>query len=79
MNQSSGKLESPMLFNLTRDPKEETNVAAVNTWVKQPMLRMKAAFATRACAIAPPPEPKLAPPAGSLMAKASQMNGSVTA
>ncbi|TQV96651.1 hypothetical protein V2A60_002963 [Cordyceps javanica] len=42
VNQSSGKLESPLLFNLTRDPKEESNVAAFNTWVMQPMLRLKA-------------------------------------
>lgn len=44
VNQSSGRLESPYLFNTTRDPKEETDVAAYNTWVLQPMLRMKAAF-----------------------------------
>lgn len=42
VNESSGKLESPYLFNLIRDPKEETNVAAYNTWVLQPMLRLRA-------------------------------------
>lgn len=44
MNHSSGRLESPMLFNLLRDPKEETNVAATNTWCLQPMLRLKQRF-----------------------------------
>lgn len=65
-----------MLFNVVRDPKEETNVAAFNTWVLQPMLRMKAAFATQACAIAPPPQPKLPPPAAvATKANAVYMNG----
>ncbi|KAK5065191.1 hypothetical protein LTR84_001028 [Exophiala bonariae] len=44
VNQSSGHLESPYLFNTTRDPKEETDILAYNTWVLQPMLKMRAAF-----------------------------------
>ncbi|KAL3470742.1 alkaline phosphatase-like protein [Aspergillus californicus] len=44
VNDSTGKLESPYLFNLLRDPKEETNIMHYNTWVNQPMLKMKAAF-----------------------------------
>jgi arylsulfatase len=37
INEGPGKLESPYLFNLIRDPKEETNVAASATWVFTPM------------------------------------------
>jgi hypothetical protein len=37
-------LESPYLFNVVRDPKEEQDVLAYNTWVRQPMLTMKARF-----------------------------------
>ncbi|ETN39146.1 uncharacterized protein HMPREF1541_05369 [Cyphellophora europaea CBS 101466] len=44
VNQSSGRLESPYLFNTTRDPKEESDVLPYNTWVLQPMLKMRAAF-----------------------------------
>lgn len=44
VNESSGKLESPYLFNLLRDPKEETDIMPYNTWVLQPMLRLKADF-----------------------------------
>lgn len=44
VNKSSGKLESPYLFNLLRDPKEENNILHYNTWVRQPMLKMKAEF-----------------------------------
>ncbi len=40
VNEGKGKLESPYLFNLTRDPKEETDVLVHNTWVLGPMLRM---------------------------------------
>ncbi|NIM42456.1 MAG: sulfatase-like hydrolase/transferase [Hydrogenophaga sp.] len=40
VNQGQGKLESPYLFNLTRDPKEETDVLVFNTWVMGPILRM---------------------------------------
>jgi arylsulfatase A-like enzyme len=44
VNDSSGRLESPYLFNVVRDPKEEQDVLAYNTWVRQPMLTMKARF-----------------------------------
>lgn len=44
VNEGKGKLESPYLFNLTRDPKEETDVLVSNTWVMGPMLRMVKAF-----------------------------------
>lgn len=44
VNESKGKLESPYLFNITRDPKEETDVLIFNTWVMGPMLRMLQAF-----------------------------------
>ncbi|WP_288252659.1 arylsulfatase [uncultured Hydrogenophaga sp.] len=40
VNRGQGKLESPYLFNLTRDPKEETDVLVFNTWVMGPILRM---------------------------------------
>ena len=40
VNQGQGKLESPYLFNVTRDPKEETDVLVFNTWVMGPVLRM---------------------------------------
>ncbi|PYH94030.1 alkaline phosphatase-like protein [Aspergillus ellipticus CBS 707.79] len=44
VNKSKGKLESPYLFNVVRDPKEESNVMSFNTWVLQPMLRLRADF-----------------------------------
>jgi len=44
VNEGKGKLESPYLFNLTRDPKEELNVAPLNTWVMTPVRRMVHAF-----------------------------------
>ncbi|KAI1847282.1 hypothetical protein JX265_013995 [Neoarthrinium moseri] len=44
VNHGQGRLESPYLFNTTRDPKEETDVLAFNTWVLQPISRMKASF-----------------------------------
>ena len=44
VNEGQGKLESPYMFNLTRDPKEESNVAVHNTWVLGPMLKMVQAF-----------------------------------
>ena len=44
INEGKGKLESPYLFNVTRDPKEETDVLVHNTWVMGPMLRMVKAF-----------------------------------
>ena len=48
VNEGRGKLESPYLFNTTRDPKEETDVLALNTWVMGPMLRMVETF-NRSC------------------------------
>ena len=44
VNEGKGKLESPYLFNITRDPKEESDVLVHNTWVMGPMLRMVKAF-----------------------------------
>lgn len=44
VNEGKGKLESPYLFNITRDPKEETDVLVYNTWVLGPILRMVKAF-----------------------------------
>jgi arylsulfatase A-like enzyme len=44
VNEGKGKLESPYLFNLTRDPKEECDVLVHNTWVLGPMLRMMKTF-----------------------------------
>lgn len=44
VNEGKGKLESPYLFNIKSDPKEETDVLVFNTWVMGPMLRMVKAF-----------------------------------
>jgi arylsulfatase len=44
VNEGKGKLESPYLFNVIRDPKEETDVLVHNTWVMGPMLKQIAAF-----------------------------------
>ncbi|CAG8925995.1 unnamed protein product [Penicillium salamii] len=44
VNQSSGRLESPYLFNTVRDPKEESDILAFNTWVLQPMMKLKSEF-----------------------------------
>lgn len=44
VNEGRGKLESPYLFNVTRDQKEETDVMVFNTWVMGPVLRMVQAF-----------------------------------
>jgi arylsulfatase A-like enzyme len=44
VNEGRGKLESPYLFNITRDPKEESDVLVFNTWVMGPMLRMVRSF-----------------------------------
>lgn len=44
VNEGKGKLESPYLFNLTRDPKEETDVLVYNTWVLGPVLKLVKAF-----------------------------------
>jgi arylsulfatase len=40
VNESKGALESPYLFNLVSDPKEESDVLVFNTWVLGPMERM---------------------------------------
>ena len=63
VNEGQGKLESPYLFNIVSDPKEEHNILATNTWVGEPMLRLvhdfKASMAdhpnTAPGAEAPPP------------------------
>lgn len=57
VNQSSGHLESPYLFNTTRDPKEETDILAYNTWVLQPMMRMRADFQQSLKNDPAPPDP----------------------
>ncbi|RDW84287.1 hypothetical protein BP6252_01877 [Coleophoma cylindrospora] len=57
VNQSSGRLESPYLFNTTRDPKEETDILVYNTWVLQPILKMKAAFDKSLKMYPAPPDP----------------------
>src|SRR3984893_3423666 len=38
------KLETPYIFNLIRDPKEETSVTTEENWVRGPMLRLLARF-----------------------------------
>lgn len=43
-NQGTRHLETPWLFNLRRDPKEETDVAMDDGWVRGPMRRMVMAF-----------------------------------
>lgn len=50
VNEGKGKLESPYLFNITRDPKEETDVLVFNTWVMGPILKMVQAFNASAVA-----------------------------
>ena len=57
VNQSSGKLESPYLFNTVRDPKEETDILAFNTWVLQPMFRLKEEFLRSLKKDPAPPDP----------------------
>ena len=44
VNHSRGKLESPLLFHLIQDPKEETNVALSCSWALGPIARMVAEF-----------------------------------
>ena len=39
-NDGPKHLESPLLFNLTRDPKEETDVGTEASWVRGPIRRM---------------------------------------
>lgn len=49
VNEGKGKLESPYLFNLKQDPKEESDILIFNTWVLGPMLKMVQAF-NQSCA-----------------------------
>jgi arylsulfatase A-like enzyme len=67
-------LPTPYLFNLLRDPKEETNVAVENGWVMVPISRMISEFqqsVSKYPIIPPgtldpylPPPPKSLPPKG---------------
>jgi len=43
-NEGPIKLETPYIFNLLRDPKEQTSVATEENWVRGPMLRLLANF-----------------------------------
>jgi arylsulfatase A-like enzyme len=43
-NEGPVHLETPYLFNLTRDPKEETDVGSEFSWVRGPLRRMIHAF-----------------------------------
>jgi len=56
VNAGQGKLESPYLFNLLSDPKEETDVLIFNTWVLGPILKMARRF-NESCAAHPNTEP----------------------
>ena len=40
VNEGHGELESPYLFNIVADQKEEHNILATNTWVGEPILRL---------------------------------------
>ena len=44
VNHSKGKLESPLLFHLRQDPKEETNILLENSWALGPIYNMVHAF-----------------------------------
>jgi arylsulfatase A-like enzyme len=44
VNEIQAKLESPYLFNVVRDPKEEVSVLAGNTWVMGPIRKLMDAF-----------------------------------
>ncbi|KAK7715472.1 hypothetical protein SLS57_006859 [Botryosphaeria dothidea] len=57
VNQSSGKLESPYLFNVIRDPKEESDILAYNTWVMQPMMKLRTEFQKSLKNDPAPPDP----------------------
>ncbi len=56
VNGGKGKLESPYLFNVTRDPKEETDILVFNKWVMGPMLKLVKAFndSVKGCPNTPP-------------------------
>lgn len=49
VNEGKGKLESPYLFNLKQDPKEESDILIFNTWVLGPILKMVQSF-NQSCA-----------------------------
>ncbi len=49
VNEGKGKLESPYLFNVIQDPKEESDILILNTWVLGPILKMVQAF-NQSCA-----------------------------
>ncbi|KAF5620143.1 arylsulfatase A [Fusarium sp. NRRL 52700] len=57
VNQLSGKLESPYLFNVVRDPKEETDILAYNTWIMQPVMKLRAASGKSLWSDPAPPDP----------------------
>lgn len=57
VNQSSGRLESPYLFNTVRDPKEESDILAFNTWVMQPMTKLRTEFLKSLKYDPAPPDP----------------------
>lgn len=62
VNEGKGKLESPYLFNLQQDPKEESDVLIFNTWVLGPVLKMVQAF-NQSCAAHPNTPPGAPDPA----------------
>ena len=43
-NEGPIKLETPYIFNLLRDPKEQTSVTTEENWVRGPILRLLAGF-----------------------------------
>lgn len=57
VNHSSGPLESPYLFNVIRDPKEEMDILTHNTWVLQPMYRLRDTFLRSLKTDPAPPDP----------------------
>ncbi|KAK4501300.1 hypothetical protein PRZ48_007107 [Zasmidium cellare] len=57
VNQSTGNLESPYLFNTVRDPKEEEDVLSYNTWVMQPMMKLRTEFLRSLKNDPAPPDP----------------------
>ncbi|KAG7878157.1 hypothetical protein KL935_004339 [Ogataea polymorpha] len=57
VNEGKGKLESPYLFNIMRDPKEETDVLPYNTWVLQPLFKLRDDFLKSMKQFPAPPDP----------------------
>jgi len=43
-NEGANHLETPYLFNLVQDPKEETDVSSTQGWVRGPIRKMINAF-----------------------------------